>query len=102
MADKEHMITGDWVEIAEKGTPGRLVFYRLGADIPPARGRRHLQLKGQGHAQAQAPGPTDKSEISGSGGWIQDGTTIFIRLPGWEGEYSIEDLQDTQLILRKR
>ncbi len=95
-------VTGDWVEIAEKGSGDTLVFYRMGSDIPPSRGRRHLHLRAQGGAIAEAPGPTDKSEMSGTGGWFRDGETLHIRVPGWEGAYEIQDLQDTQLILRRR
>ena len=102
MANQDQQVTGEWVEIAEKGGDGRLVFYRAGSDIPTARGRRQLHLHDQGHAETEAPGPTDKSESSGSGGWILDGDTIHIRVPGWEGEYEIENVQDNQLILRRR
>lgn len=102
MADQDKDVTGDWVEIAEQGDTDRLVFYRMGADIPPARGRRHLTLTEQGYAETEAPGPTDKSEHSGSGGWIRDGDILHIRVPGWEGDYDIEVLQDTRLILRRR
>lgn len=102
MAD-DRKITGDWVEIAEKGEGGRHVFMRDGPDVPPSRaGRRHLHLRAKGFGLAAAPGPTDKSEIAGSGGWARHGETLQIRVPGWEGEYDIEEARDDQLILRRR
>ncbi|WP_299846920.1 hypothetical protein [uncultured Roseovarius sp.] len=96
-------VTGEWVEVAEEGSDGVIVFYRQGPDIPPSRGgRRQLHLRYQGEAGAEAPGPTDRSESSGAGGWFRDGKTLHIRVPGWEGDYEIEDVQNTRLILRKR
>ena len=96
-------VTGQWVEIAEESSGDRVVFYRQGPDIPPSRGgRRQLHLNYQGAAGAEAPGPTDKSESSGTGGWFREGDKLHIRVPGWEGDYEIEDVQDTRLILRRR
>ena len=96
-------VTGEWVEIAEESSGETIVFYRQGPDIPPSRGgRRQLHLRYQGEAGAEAPGPTDRSESSGTGGWFRDGNTLTIRVPGWEGDYDIEAVQDTRLILRKR
>ncbi|MFD1160621.1 hypothetical protein [Roseovarius aestuarii] len=96
-------VTGEWVEIAEEGGDDTVVFLRQGPDIPPSRGgRRQLHLKYQGEAGAEAPGPTDKSESAGTGGWFRDGTTLHIRVPGWEGDYDIVDVQDTRLVLRRR
>ena len=102
MAD-QHDVSGEWVEIAEEGSDDRIVLQRQGPDIPPSRGgRRHLHLQYHGEAGAEAPGPTDKSESSGTGGWSREGNILQIRVPGWEGDYEIEDAQDTKLILRRR
>lgn len=99
----QHDLSGEWVEIAEEGSAGRIVLRRQGPDIPPSRaGRRHLHLHYQGEAGAEAPGPTDKSEHSGTGGWSRDGNILEIRVPGWEGKYDIETAQDSTLILRRR
>ncbi len=102
MAGNKQDITGEWVEIAEKCEGGTIVFYRNGPNVPPARSRRQLHLKAQSQAHTEAPGPTDKSEKSGTGGWIRDGDILHIQVPGWEGEYDIKEVQDDTLILHRR
>jgi hypothetical protein len=101
MADKAD-IKGKWVEIGEESSGDRMVFFRSGSPIPPARGRRHLELTEQGGAHGAAPGPTDRLESTGSGGWSLEGDRLDIRVPGWEGEYDIEYVQDNKLILKRR
>ncbi|TYC58606.1 hypothetical protein FMN50_09150 [Rhodobacterales bacterium] len=101
MANKAD-IEGEWVEIREESAGDRVVFYRLGSSIPPARGRRHLELQEAGRAGGTAPGPADKYESTGSGGWSLKGDTLDIQLPGWEGEYEIEHADESKLILKRR
>ncbi|TNF23272.1 MAG: hypothetical protein EP318_00860 [Rhodobacteraceae bacterium] len=101
MTDKADLV-GQWIEIAEEGGDGRHVFYRDGADIPPARGRRQLRLDDQGLALGGRPGPADRTVPAGQGGWHLEGEVLRIDLPGWEGRYDIEAAQGDKLILRQR
>lgn len=99
----DQSINGEWVEIAEKSSGDTIVFRRSGPDIPPARGgRRQLHLRSKGEAETEAPGPTDRSEMAGTGTWSRDGSILHIGVPGWEGDYEIKTMQDDQLILRRR
>jgi hypothetical protein len=85
-------ISREWVEIKEESSGARIVFRPIDFPIPPARGRRHLNLEADGVADAKDPGPTDK--LIGKGGkWSLKDRRLHLEAPGWEGEYDVEDLQ---------
>jgi hypothetical protein len=94
-------ITREWVEIQEENKDGIIVLRPLDYPIPPARGRRHLDLGRGGLMDAKSPGPTDKLESSG-GEWSIEGKQLHLKAPGWEGDYDIEELKTERLILRKK
>jgi len=94
-------ISREWVEIQEESNGGRIVFRPIDYPIPPARGRRHLNLEAGGVADAKVPGPTDK--LIGKGGkWSLEGRRLHLEAHDWEGEYDVEDLQKDLLILQKK
>ena len=96
-------ISGDWVEVAEEAGDGQTVLLRPDAGVPPSRGgRRHLALAEQGRASALGQGATDKLEAVGGGGWALENKTLTLALPGWEGTYEIETMDDSRLVLRRR
>ena len=96
-------ISGDWVEVVEEAGKGRLVLLRPDAGVPPSRGgRRHLELADQGRADAFGQGATDRLESVGGGGWAVDDGKLTLTLPGWEGTYDIEAIDDRKLVLRRR
>ena len=89
--------------MAEKAGEGQLVLLRPDAGVPPSRGsRRHLELADQGHASALGQGATDRLESVGGGGWALEDGTLTLTLPGWEGTYEVEAMDDRKLILRRR
>lgn len=94
-------ITREWVEIQEESKGGIIVLRPLDYPIPPARGRRHLDLGTGGLMGAKSPGPSDKLESLG-GEWSIEDRHLHLNAPGWEGNYDIEDLKSDILILRKK
>ena len=100
---EEKSISGEWVEVAEKSGDGLLVLLRPDAGVPPSRAsRRHLDLAGQGRASALGQGATDRLESVGGGGWVLENGVLTLTLPGWEGTYEIETMDDSRLVLRRR
>jgi len=97
----EIQIARTWVEIREDSIDDRLVFRPSDYPIPPARGRRQLELSRSGQGQALDAGASDKLETVGLGEWKIDGQTLILNIRGWEGAYEIEDLQADILILQK-
>ncbi len=96
-----HMLTREWVEIREEGGPERLLFRPTSYKIPPARGRRRLDLREPGQAVAKTPGPTDRLQSS-AGAWSLEGDELRVSAPGWEGAYRIEELTEDKLVLRPK
>lgn len=89
----------DWVEIREENQGGKIVLRPNSADIPPARGRRGLDLSTSGNAAAQTAGPTDKIEGS-AGAWSMDESCLVVEAPGWTGKYDIEELTEEKLVIK--
>lgn len=96
-------LAGAWIEIRERGDEGRVVLMRPDADVPPTRGgRRRLEIDAQGRVRILEQGATDRMEATASGDWDLHGNTLELKLDGWEGEYVIENMTDTELILKRR
>ncbi|BCH22067.1 MULTISPECIES: hypothetical protein [unclassified Mesorhizobium] len=100
MTDIKKM-TKNWVEVREESSPGRIVLRPDSYNLPPARGRRHLDLSSRSQALAKSPGPADKLE-SVAGTWSVDGDELHLSAPGWEGHYSIEQLTEDLLVISKK
>lgn len=99
----ETNIAGQWVEVAEEAEEGQFVLLRPDAGVPPSRGsRRHLELADQGRASAMGQGAADRLESVGGGGWALEDGTLTLTLPGWEGTYDVETIDEGRLILRRR
>lgn len=96
-------LTGTWVEIQEQSNSEHTVLRRPDADIPPTRGgRRQLKIAGEGAVHTMAQGASDRMEPKASGGWQLTQDHLELNLDGWEGEYVIESITDTELILHRR
>lgn len=92
-------LPGCWVEIREESTPDRIVLRPDGVDIPPARGRRQIDLIPPSELIAGRPGPTDRTTAQ-SGTWSADGDELTLAAPGWDGCYAIAQLGDDILVIR--
>lgn len=96
-------LAGEWIEIHERGDRDRVVLMRPDADVPPTRGgRRRLEIDAQGRARNFEQGATDRMEPTARGDWDLHDGTLELKLEGWEGEYVIESMTDTELILHRR
>ncbi len=101
--EHQEKLLGAWVEIQERGDDGRVVLMRPDAGVPPSRGgRRRLEIDAEGHASSMAQGATDRMETSATGAWDMHDDIIDLKLDGWEGEYNVEKMTDTELILNRR
>ena len=91
------------MEIEERGDDGRMILMRAEANVPPSRGgRRQLEINAHGQAWALAQGATDKMEAAATGAWNMSDNTLELKLDGWEGQYRVESMTDTELILNRR
>ncbi len=102
--EPSEQLVGVWVEIQERSDEGRLVLMRPDADVPPTRGgRRQLELVPKGNVYTKAQGATDRLEEQAEGDWsVSKDNTLQLNLKGWEGDFTIETLSGTELILNRR
>lgn len=94
-------LPGCWVEIREESTADRIVLRPDNADIPPARGRRQIDLIPPSELVVGQPGPTDATTTR-SGTWSAEGDELTLAGPGWDGCYAIAQLGDDILVIRRR
>ena len=97
----EKQLARSWVEVREEGGADRIVLRPETYAIPPARGRRGLDLSRPAAAVAKAPGPTDKTEGK-PGSWSLSGDELTIDAPGWSGTYTVEQVSGNILVLRRK
>jgi hypothetical protein len=98
----ERTLAREWVEIREESGEGRVVLRPSTHPLPPARGRRRLDLRTEGKAVPKAPGPTDQLQASGAGEWSLEGNTLHLTAPGWSGDYLILEVTEDVLVLQRK
>lgn len=94
----EAVLAREWVEIREESSDGRIVCRPMTYNIPPARGRRRLDLREQGIAASKSPGADDRLS-SQLGGWTVEENILIVTSDGWAGTYRIDNLTDILLVL---
>ena len=80
MIDPERL-QGRWVHSHEEDTDDEIVYRSAasGYDFPRSRGREALELHPDGSYGGTVPGPTDKPEAAGGGGWaLEDGNKLVL------------------------
>lgn len=97
----QRMLAREWVEMREESGAGRMVLRPSTHNLPPARGRRRLDLGIGGEAIPKKPGPTDQLATAGAGGWSMEGDTLRLTAPGWAGDYRILEVTDDVLVLQQ-
>jgi hypothetical protein len=95
----QKLIIGQWVEMREEATPGRLVFRSAHADLPPARGRRRLDLEQSGASRAGRPGSDDRTRFDDTTRWHLDRDRLQIDAGEWQGTYRIKEADGDKLVL---
>jgi hypothetical protein len=98
---EQEKLARTWVEVREESEPGRIVLRPVDYNLPPARGRRWLDLSEPTRALAKSPGPADKMEGK-SGTWSVSDQELSITAPGWTGTYHIEEVGENLLVLRPK
>ena len=95
------MLRREWVELREECTKGRIVLRPITYKVPPARGRRRLDLSVKGFAAAKSEGPSDKLQARG-GSWSLQDDDLKVDAPGWTGTYRVEEITQEILVLRPK
>jgi hypothetical protein len=93
------LLARQWVEMREEATPGAIVFRPADADLPPARGRRQLDLDPGGRARAGRPGGDDRTRFDESAGWHLSENKLVIDAGDWKGTYRIKEADGNRLVL---
>jgi hypothetical protein len=70
-----------WVHSHEEDDGEEMVFRPSSFDLPPARGRRQIELRPDGSFLEGFPGPTDAPEEAG-GSWSLKGDELALRPEG--------------------
>jgi hypothetical protein len=97
--NKKH-IYGQWVEMREEATPDCIIFRSADADLPPARGRRQLDLNQAGYALAGRPGGDDRVSFGDAAIWHLKGDQLSIDAGEWKGKYKIKEADSEKLVLQ--
>ena len=96
------LVAGQWVEVREEAQPGQILLRPLTADLPPARGRRRLDLDAQGGAREGRPGADDRFSMAPPTSWTLDGALLTIASGEWAGRYKIDEADGTKLVLSRQ
>jgi hypothetical protein len=70
-----------WVHSHEEDRDDEAVFRPATFDLPPARGRRSIELRADGSYVESFPGPTDVPQEAG-GSWSLEGDRLALRPKG--------------------
>jgi hypothetical protein len=91
-----------WVHSYEEDDGDEMVFRPSDFDLPPARGRRQIELRRDGSYLEAFPGPTDVPEQAG-GSWLLKGDKLALH-PGGdrpEEEWRVVAAEADRLRLRR-
>jgi len=91
-----------WVHSYEEDGDDEMVFRPSSFDLPPARGRREIELRPDGRYLESHPGPVDVPEEAG-GQWLLKGDELELRPDGEQPEESwrVVAAEDDRLRLRQ-
>ncbi|MBN8412737.1 hypothetical protein LCL99_07035 [Halomonas denitrificans] len=97
-------LCGDWVEVKEEGVNGCMILRHPDSPaIAPSRmPRRRLCLHPDGSAECYGGSASDRPCRDATGHWQQQGQKLQLTLPGWEGDYDIDAVEEDILIITKR
>ena len=73
-----HPLCGHWVHAHEQDHGDVRVYVVATTALPPSRGRRHLNLRGDGSFDEQQPGPDDRPRAT-AGSYEFDGEWLTLR-----------------------
>lgn len=91
-----------WVHSHEEDDGEEMVFRPSSFDLPPARGRRQIELRPDGSLLEAFPGPADAPEEAG-GSWSLEGDKLALRPEGDRPpeEWKVVTAEDDLLRLKR-
>ena len=98
MAIDPSELAGRWVHSHEEDSPGRLVLRRPGADRPPARGRRSIEIAPGGVFVDRRPGPVDVP-VAATGSWSLEGDRLTLTGPDGPLTFEVVSVDEERLVL---
>ena len=102
MASPDDPLHKRWIHSQEEDSDDEMVFRPSGFDLPPARGRRSIELRRDGSYLESFPGPVDAPEQA-DGSWSLKGDELEIH-PGGDrpGEtWKVVSAEEDRLRLRR-
>ena len=95
-------LVGRWTHAHEEDTEDETVFRPADQPLPPARGRRSLELRRDGSYAEVSPGPVDVPEES-AGHWALDGDRLLLRPKGDRPSeaWGVSAAESDRLLLRR-
>jgi hypothetical protein len=94
-------LVGSWTHLREQDSGDLVAFRPSDSPIPPARGRKAMDLVAGGNLRQFTAGADDRRVVS-AGSWSLDGRELTLHTEGGaEERYEVERLTDKELVLRK-
>lgn len=91
-----------WLHAHEEDSASTLVYRPKGYALPPARGRKALELDPSGVYTEHGYGPTDRNVRSGGGRFRLDGHDLVLADDGGkERRLRVVELEPNKLVLAK-
>ncbi|KJZ17261.1 MULTISPECIES: hypothetical protein [Halomonas] len=96
-------LCGDWIEMREEGIGDCTVLRHPDSPaVTPSRmPRRRLCLHQDGAVELHTGDAADRLACDARGQWRRDGDQLHLTLPGWDGDYDIDALEDDLLIITR-
>lgn len=101
---RPEQVSGRWVHAHEEDTEEEMVFRPAGADLPPSRGRRAIELRADGTYAEGGLGAADvPQEVTGTWGLVDDTITLSDgATQGVPREMEVVAADAERLVVRKR
>jgi len=95
-------LAGHWLHAHEEDSSSETVYRPKGYALPPARGRKGLELDASGHYAELGFGPTDRRVESGAGSWKLAGDELVLTdATGRERRKQVLEVSPQRLVLAK-
>jgi hypothetical protein len=102
MAIDQAALAGPWLHSHEEDSTSETVYRPKDYALPPARGRKGLELKASGQYTEQGFGPTDRRVESGRGSWkLQGHELVLTDAAGHERRKQVLEASPQRLVLAK-
>jgi len=98
----QQALAGHWLHSHEEDSASETVYRPKDYALPPARGRKALELGPSGRYTELGFGPTDRRVESGSGNWKLTGDALVLTdTAGHERRRQVVEVTPQRLVLAK-